>query len=153
MSEEFKRLGFLIGEWKGKASGPVTEGAKDIENRMVLAFDPGQSIISGTFEARQGERVENRGYMYILYDGNKRRYVRKLVYSYGWIQNEEGVFEGNDLVLDVVSTDAEPDYFKGLRVRHHIQKVTDDEIVTRMETAKNDGDYTLYVQQKFRRVR
>jgi len=46
---------------------------------------------------------------------NINKYVRKSMFSYGWINNEVGDFHGDGLTFDVVSMDREPDYFKGLK--------------------------------------
>jgi len=65
-----------------------------------------------------------------------QKYVRKSVYSYGWILNEVGELNGDRLTLDVVSTDGEPDFFKGTRWRSYLHKYSTQVIGTGLEVAK-----------------
>ena len=87
-----------------------------------------------------------------MWDSNIGKYVRKPLYSYGWILNEVGEFNEDRLTLDVVSTDGEPDYFKGTRWRSYIHKHSLSEIGTGLEVAKEGESFRLYGEQRSRKI-
>jgi hypothetical protein len=152
-SDPFSKISFLIGDWEGRGEGFDTGKDSDITNKMSFAFAPSPSIITGRFEARRAGKLENEGAMIILYDPNIRRFVRKTVYSYGFIMNEIGTTRGNRFLFDCVGIDALPDYWKGLRIRTFLEKKSEDEFTSGLMTAKKGEAFHVYGQNRFRRRR
>jgi hypothetical protein len=153
MADSIKKLSFLIGEWNGKGEGFDTGKDSNISNILSFNYHPSPSIITGRFEARREGKPENEGMMFLLYDPNIGKYVRKQVYSYGFVMNEVGQETNEDLfVFDCVSIDAEPDYWKGLRIRSFLQKHSDREIAMGLQTAKKSEDFHTYGQNRFRKI-
>ncbi len=152
MASPLKGLAFLIGDWDGSGEGFDTKD-EEIRNRMSFAYDPSPSIISGRFEAWRSGKLENKGSMTILYDPNIRKLVRKTVYSYGFIMNEVGELRGERFDFDCTGVDAMPDFWKGLRIRTFIEKHSDADFTSGLETAKEGEDFRVFGQNRFRRHR
>ncbi len=87
-----------------------------------------------------------------MFDPNIGKYVRKSIFSYGWTNNEVGGWKDDRLVLDVVSMDGEPEYFKGVKWRSFVQKYSEDEIGVGLEASKKGEPFRLYGDTRARRV-
>ncbi len=151
MSEPLRKLEFLIGKWKGRAENQFGEKGV-IEGTFDCTHDPGEKFIAMIGEARTNGKLLHRALTYLMWDQNLQKYVRKSVYSYGWILNEVGDLNGDMLTLDVVSTDGEPDFFKGTRWRSYLHKYSSEEIGTGLEVAKVGEPFRLYGEQRARKV-
>ena len=152
MGEALKRLEFLIGKWKGKAEGQF--GAKGIiDSVFECSHEPSEMFIATIGESRTNGKQVNKGASYLTWDPNISKYIRKSMFSYGWINNEVGDFHGDRLTFEVVSMDGEPDYFKGLKWRSFIHKYSDSEIGTGLEVSKDNQPFRPYGESKARRVR
>ena len=151
MSAPLKRLEFLIGKWQGRAENQFGEKGV-IEGIIECTHDPGEKFIAMIGEARTNGKLLHRALTYLMWDSNIGKYVRKSLYSYGWILNEVGEFNEDRLTLDVVSTDGEPDYFKGTRWRSYIHKHSLSEIGTGLEVAKEGESFRLYGEQRSRKI-
>ena len=149
--ESLKRLEFLIGHWKSRAENQFGEKGV-IEGVFECSHDPSERFIAMTGESRSDGKLVNRGVSYLIWDENVKKYVRKSFYSYGWILNEIGSLDGDRLVLDVVSMDGEPDYFRGTRWRSFIQKYSENEIGTGLEVARDNGPFTIYGESRAKRI-
>ncbi|HEV2120814.1 MAG TPA: hypothetical protein VGS11_12030 [Candidatus Bathyarchaeia archaeon] len=151
MSEALKRLEFLIGKWKGRAEGQFGEKGI-IDSIFECSHEPSEMFIATIGESRSNGKPVNKGASYLTWDANINKYVRKSMFSYGWINNEVGDFHNDRLTFDVVSMDGEPDYFKGLKWRSFIHRYSENEIGTGLEVSKQGGLFRLYGESKARRV-
>lgn len=151
MSEALKRLEFLIGKWKGSAEGQFGEKGV-IDSVFECAHEPSEKFIAIIDESRSNGKLVNKGASYIAWDPNINKYVRKSMFSYGWINNEVGDFHGDRLTFDVTSMDGEPDYFKGLKWRSFIHKYSENQIGTGLQVSKQGEPFRLYGESKARRV-
>ncbi len=151
MSDRLKMLEFLIGRWKSRAENQFGEKGV-IEGTMDCVHEPSEKFIAMLGESRSNGNLVNRAASYLMWDENLKRYVRKSLYSYGWILNEVGELHGDRLVLDVVSMDGEPDYFKGMKWRSFIQKYSENEIGTGLEVAKGGGPFQTYGESRAKRI-
>lgn len=149
--EPIKRLEFLIGRWRSRADNQFGEKGV-IEGTLDCSHEPSEKFIAMVGESRSEGKLVNRGTACLMWDQNIRKYVRKSLYSYGWILNEVGSFDGSRLTFDVVSMDGEPDFFKGTRWRSFVHKYSDYEIGTGLEVAKQDGPFSLYGESKAKKV-
>ena len=150
-SEPLARLEFLIGRWRSRAENQFGEKGV-IEGTLDCSHEPSEKFIAMIGESRSEGKIVNRGTAYLMWDQNIRKYVRKSLYSYGWILNEVGNFDGSRLTFDVVSMDGEPDFFKGTRWRSFVHKYSDHEIGTGLEVAKQDGPFNLYGESRAKKV-
>jgi hypothetical protein len=151
MSEALKRLEFLIGKWKGRAEGQFGEKGV-IESIFECSHEPSEMFIAMIGESRTNGKLVNRSAAYLTWDPNISKYVRKSMFSYGWINNEVGDFNDERLTFDVISMDGEPDYFKGLKWRSFIHRYSQNEIGTGLEVSKKGEPFRPYGESKARRV-
>jgi len=151
MSEPLKRLEFLIGKWKGRSEGQFGEKGV-IESLFECSLEPSEMFIAMIGESRTNGKQVNKSAAYLMWDPNNNKYARKSMFSYGWINNEVGDFNGRRLTFEVVSMDGEPDYFKGLKWRSFVQKYSENEIGTGLEVSKNGEPFRLYGESKARRI-
>ena len=149
--DPLKRLEYLIGHWKSRAENQFGEKGV-IEGTFECSHSPSGNCIAMIGESRSDGKLVNAAATYLIWDQNISKYVRKSIYSYGWILNEVGVLNADRLVLDVVSIDGEPDYFKGTKWRSFIQKYSENEIGTGLEVAKADGPFKPYGESRAKRI-
>ena len=151
MSGSLRKLEFLIGRWKGKAENQFGESGT-IDSTFECTHDPGEKFIAMMGEARSNGKLLHRALTYLMWDQNVRKYVRKSIYSYGWILNEVGELTKDRLTFDVVSTDGEPDFFKGTRWRSFLHKYSSEEIGTGLEIAKPGEPFRPYGEQRSKKL-
>jgi hypothetical protein len=151
MGEAMKCLEFLIGKWKGRAEGQFGEKGV-IDSVFECSHEPSEMFIAMIGESRSNGKQVNKSAAYLTWDPNVNKYVRKSMFSYGWINNEVGDLHGDRLTFNVISMDCEPDYFKGLKWRSFIHKYSQNEIGTGLEVSKNGEPFRLYGESKARRV-
>ena len=87
-----------------------------------------------------------------LYDSNIRKFVKKDVYSYGFIVNQIGELEGKRFNFESVGIDSEPDFYKGVGFRTFVEKLSPKSMAMGVETAKPGKGYTLYGRQTLTRL-
>lgn len=149
--EPLKRLEFMIGQWKSRSEDQFGEKGI-IEGTFECSHEPSDKFIATVGESRSSGKIVNRASSFLIWDPNIRKYVRKSMFSYGWVLNEVGVLNGDRLVFDVVSIDGEPDFFKGTKWRSFIQKYSDNEIGTGLEVSKENGPFHLYGESRAKRI-
>jgi len=151
MSEQLQKLRFLLGEWKGRAEDQFGEKGV-IESRYVFTQDPSEHFIAERDESWKEGKLVNRSVSFLMWDSNIGKYVRKSVFSYGWVNNEVGDWKDDRLVFDIVSIDGEPDFFKGVRWRSFIRKYSENEIGSGLEVSKKGEPFRLYGETRARRT-
>ena len=149
--EPLRRLSFLIGLWRSRSEDQFGEKGV-LEGTLECSYEPSEKFIAMIGDSRSDGKLVNRGVAYLMWDQNTKRYVRKSFYSYGWILNEIGELNRDRLVLDVVSIDGEPDYFKGTKWKSFIQKYSENEIGTGLEVSKDNGPFRVYGESRAKRV-
>lgn len=151
LNDELKRLDFLLGKWKGQSENQFGEEGI-IESTFQCSNDPSDMFIMILGESKSHGKIANKSSSYIMYDANVSKFVRKSIFSYGWINNESGVMSGNRLTFDVIGIDGEPKYFKGMKWRSFIHKYSDKEIGLGLEVSENNVPFRLYGETKAKRV-
>ena len=151
MSGALDKLRFMLGAWKGRAENQFGEKGV-IESEYEVVQDPSDMFVTIRGESRSNGKLVNRAVTIIMFDRNIGKYVRKSAYSYGWISNEVGDWDGDKLVTDFVSIDGEPGFFKGVKWRSYIRKISENEIATGLEVSKNGEPFKLYGESRARRV-
>jgi hypothetical protein len=151
-TQPLKRLEFLIGRWVSRSEDQFGEKGV-IEGVLECSHEPSEKFIALVGESKSNGKLVNRAASYLMWDHNIRKYIRKSLFSYGWILNEVGSLNVDRLTLDVVSMDGEPEYFKGMKWRSFIQKYSENEIGTGLEVAKGSEPFRLYGESRAKRVR
>lgn len=151
MNDKLKRLDFLLGYWKGQSENQFGEKGI-IESSFQCTNDPSDMFIMIVGESKNQGKIANRSSSYIMWDTNASKFVRKSIFSYGWINNEEGIMNGNRLTFDVIAIDGEPQYFKGMKWRSFIHKYSENEIGLGLEVSQNNGPFRLYGETRAKRV-
>ena len=151
LHEPLKQLGFLLGEWRGKSEDQFGEKGV-IESRYVFTQDPSEHFIAERAESWKEGKLVNKSVVYLMFDRNIGKYVRKSFFSYGWVNNEVGEWKGDRLLLDVVSIDGEPSFFKGVKWRSFIHRYSGNEIGSGLEVAKGGEPFRPYGETRARRV-
>jgi hypothetical protein len=150
--EPLKKHEFLIGRWTSRSENQFGEKGV-IEGTLECRHEPSEKFIALVGESKSNGKLVNRAASYLMWDQNIQRYVRKSLFSYGWILNEVGNLDGDRLTLDVVSMDGEPEYFKGMKWRSFIQKYSENEIGIGLEVAKGSEPFRPYGESRAKRLR
>ncbi len=151
MSEPLKKLAFLLGDWRGRSEDQFGEKGV-IESTFSFTQDPSDHFIAARGESWKEGKLVNRGLSFLIFDPNIGKYVRKSIFSYGWVNNEVGEWKNDRLVFDIISIDGEPEFFKGLRWRSFIHKYSENEIGSGLEVAKKEEPFRLYGESRARRL-
>lgn len=141
----------MLGKWKGTSKDQFGEKGV-IESRYVFSQDPSEHFIAERAESWKDGKLVNRSMAYLMFDRNTGKYVRKSFFSYGWVNNEVGEWRDDRLLFDIVSTDGEPSFFKGVRWRSFIRKYSEAEIGSGLEVAKEGQSFRLYGETRAKRV-
>ena len=151
MSDPLAQLRFLLGNWKGRAENQFGETGV-IESIFSFTQDPNEKFISGRTESWKEGKLVNSSHSFLIWDPNISKYVQKSVFSYGWVNNEVGELTGDRLLLDILSIDCEPGFFKGVKWRSFIHRYSENEIGSGLEVAKGGEQFHLYGETRARRV-
>ncbi len=145
-------LEFLVGRWKGKSVDQFGEEGT-LESSSECARVLGGRFLRWEGETRKVGRLLNQSVQFIGYDSRVKRYVFKRMWSYGFIENGEGVLENGDtLVFDITSVDNQPAWFEGVSWRSFIRRYSDNEVGHGLLTSKGGGPFELYGESRVFRV-
>lgn len=144
-------LTFLVGRWRAEATDQFGEQGV-IETTMECSRDLGEGSLILRGESRNAGRLVNSSVQWIIYDTAAGKFIRKSLYSYGFINNEEGTWDGDTLLFDVVKIDNEPASFRSLRWRSFIRRYSDDEVGFGLLVAKPGEEFKPYGETRARRV-
>lgn len=99
MSKQLQKLRFLLGEWKGRSQDQFGENGV-IESTFIFSQDPNEHFIYGRTESWKEGKLVNSSRRFLIWDPSIAKYVRKSVFSYGWINNEVGEWRDDKLLFD-----------------------------------------------------
>jgi len=143
-SSPFDEWRFLVGTWKGTSKDEFGEKGI-IENTAVFSMEPSEKFIMATGEAHCEGRLLNKSVSLLFYDSREGMFKRKTFFSYGFVNNEVecGNRIKNEIRFDITM---EPllKSFEGMRWRSFIRKISDNEIATGLEVAKEGGEFKKY---------
>ena len=99
---ELDKLSFLLGKWRGRAVDQFGEKGI-IESTFEVSRELGDHFIQIKGEAKKDDVVLNRALYFITYDQKIKKYIHKRLWSYGFIENGEGLWEdSNTLMFQIV---------------------------------------------------
>ena len=90
----------------------------------------------------------------MYYDPGSNRFLRKSVFSYGFVNNEVEYYRDDKVIRFDVVIEPHPqsEFFVGTRWRSFIEKVSKDEVRDGLEVARGDGDYENFGVTVLKRV-
>ena len=142
---------YLIAEWKGMSEGQYQEKG-EIQSTVTFSLEPSDRYIMGLAESRKNGELVNKSISFMFYDETEKKFRRKTVFSYGFVNNEvEYESTSDEIKFDVI---VEPDHpgFIGLKWRSYIRKISDRRIVMGLESAKMGEDFTCYGKTVYEKV-
>lgn len=146
------RWKFLVGEWRGQSKDQFG-GEGTIETSTMFSLEINGKFIMSRNEARRDGKLENQSIGMLFYDVRNKRFLRKSFYSYGFVNNEvECESSENEIRFEVVS-EPTPQAFDNMRWRSFIRKISDDEIIEGLESAKEGEDFVTYGEDVMKRVK
>lgn len=150
---ELNKLDFLLGVWKGRSVDQFGEKGV-LESSLECTREPSERFLQLRGETRKEDGVlVNRAIDFITYDSKAKKYIRKRIFSYGFITNEEGQWQDdNTLVFQVIKYDNEPIAFAGTLWRSFIRRYGDNEIGHGLLTARQGEEYMVYGETRATRV-
>ncbi len=140
---ELDRLNFLVGKWKGRTEDQFGEKGL-LESTSECTRELGDHFLQIRGETRKGNLVINKAIDFITYGSKIRKYIRKRLWSYGFIENGEGQWEDDNTLVFQITYNNEPQGFEGTLWKSFIRKYSDNEIGHGLYTAKKGEPYRLY---------
>jgi len=125
-----------------------------LESSLEYTKEPSDMFLQVKGETRKDGVLLNSAIAFITYDPRAKKYIWKRVWSYGFIENGEGVWEGEDtIVFQITKFDNEPEGFAGSLWKSFIRRYSDEEIGQGLYVAKGGDEYKLYGESRATRVR
>ena len=141
---------FLIGEFEGEATEDTGEGK--IITTAKFDYYPSNQFIRGTFESNNEEGLVNRGEYFLYIDPYKDKFLRKVVFSYGFVNNEISYYFDETTIKFETLVEPSPKQFEGITWRSFMHKISNNEIEFGLENSQNGKDFKLYNKTKLRKI-
>ncbi|MGY5874503.1 MAG: hypothetical protein RTU30_02045 [Candidatus Thorarchaeota archaeon] len=106
----------------------------------------------GRHEAHTDGDFVNSSISFMLFDGTEKRFRRKTVFSYGFINNEIEYFRDEKEIRFNVEVESFHPGSVGLRWRSYIKRISDTEIAMGLESAKEGENFENYGETIYKRV-
>ena len=124
-----------------------------LESTSEATRELGDHFIKIKGETRKDNVTINSALYFITYDLKIKKYVHKRMWSYGFIENGEGLWEDqNTLVFQITKFDNEPRWFEGMSWKSFIRRYGDNEVGFGLYAAKKGEEYKLYGESRASRV-
>ena len=144
---ELDRLGFLVGRWKGSSKDQFGEQGL-LESFGECTRELGNRFLQIKGETRKDGVAINKSLDFITYDSTIKKYVRKRLWSYGFIENGEGSWEDDNRIIFQITFNNAPPGFEGTLWRSFIRKYSDNEIGMGLLTSSKGEEYKLYGESR-----
>jgi hypothetical protein len=148
---ELDKLSFLVGRWKGQSSDQFGEKGV-LESSSECSRELGDRFLQIRGETRKDGVVINASIDFITYDSKVKKYIRKRMWSYGFIENGEGEWEDDNTIVFKTTYNNEPLGFEGTLWKSFIRRYSNDEIGHGLLTARKGEPYRLYGETRAVRV-
>lgn len=142
---------FLIGEWKG-GSKEQFGGTGEIVSTAVFTLELNGRFIRSRIDSHRNGKLENASIGYMWYDVRNKKFLQKVFFSYGFVNNCTEIERTEDKIVFEVVSEPTPQAFDNMRWRSYIIKVSDTEIREGLEVAKDDGDFENYGDSVLKKV-
>jgi hypothetical protein len=135
--------GFLVGEWKGTAKDQF--GEKGVtESKHVFSIEPSEKFVMGKHEAWNEGRLVNKSISLLFYDTTAKKFRRKSLYSYGFVNNEVESARDSDEIKFDITVEPLPKEFEGIQWRSHIRKISEKKAAMGLEMARGKEEIRRY---------
>lgn len=148
MSEpDLNKWNFLIGTWKGVSDNQSQDEGNIITNAK-FEFSPSDSFIHGIFESNNEEGLVNRGDYYLYVNPYDKNYLRKVIFSYGFVNNETSYYFDNSIIKFNTIVEPSPKQFEGITWKSFMKKNSEVEIEFGLENSTDGTNFKLYAKTK-----
>jgi hypothetical protein len=144
---ELDKLSFLVGRWKSRTEDQFGEKGV-LESTFECTRELGDRFLQTRGETRKDNVVINKAIDFITFDYKIKKYIRKRMWSYGFIENGEGQWEDDNTLMFQITYNNEPLGFEGTLWKSFIRKYSDNEIGHGLYTAKKGEHYKLYGESR-----
>lgn len=149
---ELDSLQFLIGRWRGSSVDQFGEKGV-LETFAECTHEPSEKFVQLRGENRKDGKILNRGIQFITYDPKSKKYISKRIWSMGFIENGEGVWEDDNTLVFQIKFDNAPEFFLGTSWKSFIRRYEEDQIGTGLYTkGKEESEYKLYGETRLSRI-
>jgi hypothetical protein len=151
----WERMRFFIGSWTGTGKGQSGESTVTRDYRWALNDRfievRNQSTYAPQPANPRGEIHEDRGML--SWDKRRRRFVLRQFHVEGFVNQyvADSVAAGADSI--VFTSEAIENIPPGYRARETYRILGPDEFIERFEMAEPNGEFALYVENRFKRAK
>ena len=142
---------FLLGTWKGTAEGQYNVVGQ-ITSTIEFTLELNGTCLMAKHEAWTGNQFVNSSIGLLFYDQLTNRFLRKVLFSYGWVNNDVEYTRSASEIRFETTSEPLPPQFQGIRWRSYIKKLSDTEIALGLESAKDGGNFTVYGETVFQKI-
>ena len=144
---------FLIGTWKGKTEGSQFGVKGTIDGVVTFSCEPSALFIMGTGENRSEGKLLHKSISLLFYDNTEKKFRRKTIFSYGFIDNEvECARTENEIKFDVTHEPIQKQY-EGTRWRSFMRKISDTKVAMGLEIAKEGKEFKRFGESIIEKVK
>ena len=144
---------FLIGTWKGKTEGSQFGVKGKIEGFVTFSCEPSALFIMGTGENRCEGKLLHKSVTILFYDNVEKKFRRKTIFSYGFIDNEvESERTENEIRFNVTHEPLQKQY-EGTRFRSFMRKISDRKVAMGLEIAKEGKEFKQFGESIIEKVK
>jgi len=144
---------FLIGTWKGKTEGSQFGVKGTIEGVVVFSCEPSALFIMGTGENRCEGKLLHKSISILFYDNVEKKFRRKTIFSYGFIDNEvECARTENEIKFDVTHEPLQKQY-EGTCWRSFMRKISYTKVAMGLEIAKEGKEFKRFGESIIEKVK
>jgi hypothetical protein len=144
---------FLIGTWKGKTEGSQFGQKGTIEGLVTFSCEPSALFIMGQGENRSEGKLLHKSISILFYDNVEKKFRRKTIFSYGFIDNEvECARTANEIKFDVTHEPLQKQY-EGTRFRSFMRKISDTKVAMGLEIAKEGKEFKQFGESIIEKVK
>ncbi|MHA2168933.1 MAG: hypothetical protein ACXAB7_03370 [Candidatus Kariarchaeaceae archaeon] len=151
MKADLTNWSFLIGKWKGEnIESSYDEG--NVTMTGEYQYKPNDKFIHHIHEAQNEDGPINNSIAVMYIDPYSNRFLRKEIYSYGFVNNEVSYHFGENSIKFDITIEPHPKQFEGLVWRSWLTKISDTEIEMAMENRKEDQPYQLFNRSRWQKI-
>ncbi len=134
---------FLIGDWEGITIENVLDEG-NIVSKGSYDYSPSESFIRSTHEANNEKGLVNRGVNYLYVDPYIKKFLRKSIFSYGFVNNEISYYYDENSIKFEMTIEPSPKQFEGMTWRSFMTKISNSKIELGLETSKDGASFELF---------
>ncbi|MHA2033020.1 MAG: hypothetical protein ACW99Q_26935, partial [Candidatus Kariarchaeaceae archaeon] len=131
------------GDWGGVTIENVIDEGKII-SKGTYDYFPSEKYIRGVHEANNEDGLVNRSVEYLYVDPYSEKFLKKSVFSYGFVNNEVSYHYDRNSIKFEMTMEPHPKQFEGMIWRSFITKISDIKIELGLERSTDGKDFELF---------